>query len=120
MKSQNLGIVFKLYHLLISLWLLFAAVPDVSTYQYDETSGYYYDPTTGLYYDPNSQYYYNAQSGQFLYWDGDKKTYLPSPNDSDTQPPMQIQETSQDKPEKKDKDKKEKVKVAKKIAKVSL
>lgn len=31
------------------------AVPDVSTYQYDETSGYYYDPQTGLYYDPNSQ-----------------------------------------------------------------
>lgn len=31
------------------------AVPDVSTYQYDETSGYYYDPLTGLYYDPNSQ-----------------------------------------------------------------
>jgi hypothetical protein len=38
-------------------WLhfVFAAVPDTSTYQYDESSGYYYDPTTGLYYDPNSQ-----------------------------------------------------------------
>lgn len=35
--------------------VLFAAVPDTSTYQYDESSGYYYDPTTGLYYDPNSQ-----------------------------------------------------------------
>ena len=32
-----------------------AAVPDVSTYQYDETSGYYYDASTGLYYDANSQ-----------------------------------------------------------------
>lgn len=31
------------------------AVPDVSTYHYDESSGYYYDPFTGLYYDPNSQ-----------------------------------------------------------------
>lgn len=31
------------------------AVPDVTTYQYDESSGYYYDPLTGLYYDPNSQ-----------------------------------------------------------------
>lgn len=31
------------------------AVPDVSTYQYDDSSGYYYDPLTGLYYDPNSQ-----------------------------------------------------------------
>lgn len=30
-------------------------MPDVSTYQYDETSGYYYDPLTGLYYDPHSQ-----------------------------------------------------------------
>lgn len=34
---------------------LTVAVPDVSTYQYDESSGYYYDPLTGLYYDPNSQ-----------------------------------------------------------------
>lgn len=31
------------------------AIPDVSTYHYDESSGYYYDPHTGLYYDPNSQ-----------------------------------------------------------------
>lgn len=31
------------------------AVPDVSTYHYDESSGYYYDPHTGLYYDANSQ-----------------------------------------------------------------
>uniref|UniRef100_A0A674ISA3 RNA binding motif protein 10 n=1 Tax=Terrapene triunguis TaxID=2587831 RepID=A0A674ISA3_9SAUR len=54
------------------------AVPDVSTYQYDETSGYYYDPLTGLYYDPNSQYYYNAQSQQYLYWDGERRTYVPA------------------------------------------
>ncbi len=33
----------------------FAAPPDVSTYQYDETSGYYYDPLTTLYYDANTQ-----------------------------------------------------------------
>lgn len=31
------------------------AVPDVSTYQYDESSGFYYDPLTGLYYDATSQ-----------------------------------------------------------------
>lgn len=37
------------------LGFAFAAVPDTSTYQYDDSSGYYYDPTTGLYYDPNSQ-----------------------------------------------------------------
>ena len=32
-----------------------AAVPDVSTYVYDESSGYYYDASTGLYYDANTQ-----------------------------------------------------------------
>ncbi|KAG8436214.1 hypothetical protein GDO86_007353 [Hymenochirus boettgeri] len=54
------------------------SVPDTSTYQYDESSGYYYDPQTGLYYDPNSQYYYNSLTQQYLYWDGDKQTYLPA------------------------------------------
>ncbi|XP_075039993.1 RNA-binding protein 5-A-like isoform X3 [Mixophyes fleayi] len=54
------------------------AVPDTSTYQYDESSGYYYDPQTGLYYDPNSQYYYNSLTQQYLYWDGEKQTYLPA------------------------------------------
>ncbi|XP_066469357.1 RNA-binding protein 10 isoform X2 [Tiliqua scincoides] len=53
-------------------------VPDVSTYQYDESSGYYYDPLTGLYYDPNSQYYYNAQTQQYLYWEGERRTYIPA------------------------------------------
>uniref|UniRef100_A0A8C0BZW6 RNA binding motif protein 5 n=1 Tax=Buteo japonicus TaxID=224669 RepID=A0A8C0BZW6_9AVES len=56
----------------------FTAVPDTSTYQYDESSGYYYDPVTGLYYDPNSQYYYNALTQQYLYWDGEKETYMPA------------------------------------------
>lgn len=37
------------------LLLVSVAVPDTSTYQYDESSGYYYDPQTGLYYDPSSQ-----------------------------------------------------------------
>lgn len=54
------------------------AVPDTSTYQYDESSGYYYDPQTGLYYDPNTQYYYNSQTQQFLYWDSEKQTYVPA------------------------------------------
>uniref|UniRef100_A0A8K9X010 RNA binding motif protein 5 n=1 Tax=Oncorhynchus mykiss TaxID=8022 RepID=A0A8K9X010_ONCMY len=31
-----------------------SAVPDTSTYQYDESSGFYFDPQTGLYYDPNT------------------------------------------------------------------
>uniref|UniRef100_A0A674N0J5 RNA binding motif protein 10 n=1 Tax=Takifugu rubripes TaxID=31033 RepID=A0A674N0J5_TAKRU len=53
-------------------------VPDVSTYQYDDSSGYYYDPLTGLYYDPNSQYYFNPHTQQYMYWDGDKKIYIPA------------------------------------------
>ena len=39
----------------IAFRCVFLAEPDVSTYQYEETSGYYYDPQTGLYYDANSQ-----------------------------------------------------------------
>lgn len=54
------------------------AVPDVSTYHYDESSGYYYDPSTGLYYDPNSQYYYNSHTQQFLYWDSESLSYQPA------------------------------------------
>lgn len=94
---------------------LTVAVPDVSTYHYDESSGYYYDPLTGLYYDPNSQvrrghraaaselgqhvfkdlpecvrpltqhlalssvqYYYNPHTQQYMYWDGEKQTYIPA------------------------------------------
>ncbi|EGW08915.1 RNA-binding protein 5 [Cricetulus griseus] len=62
-----------------------SAVPDTSTYQYDESSGYYYDPTTGLYYDPNSQYYYNSLTQQYLYWDGEKETYVPAAESSTNQ-----------------------------------
>ncbi|XP_019957238.1 RNA-binding protein 5 [Paralichthys olivaceus] len=57
------------------------AVPDTSTYQYDESSGYYYDPQTGLYYDPNTHYYYNSQTQQYLYWDSEKQAYLPASTD---------------------------------------
>lgn len=58
--------------------IIISAVPDVSTYHYDESSGYYYDPSTGLYYDPNSQYYYNSQTQQFLYWDAESFSYQPA------------------------------------------
>ncbi|XP_070967790.1 RNA-binding protein 5-like [Oncorhynchus clarkii lewisi] len=54
------------------------AVPDTSTYQYDESSGFYFDPQTGLYYDPNTHYYYNSQTQQYLYWDSEKQTYVPA------------------------------------------
>ncbi|XP_012991672.3 RNA-binding protein 10 isoform X1 [Esox lucius] len=57
-------------------------VPDVSTYQYEESSGFYYDPLTGLYYDPNSQYYYNPVTLQYMYWEGEKQTYVPAPAQS--------------------------------------
>uniref|UniRef100_A0A8C2DKN2 RNA binding motif protein 10 n=1 Tax=Cyprinus carpio TaxID=7962 RepID=A0A8C2DKN2_CYPCA len=59
-----------------------AADPDVSTYQYDESSGYYYDSLTGLYYDPNSQYYFNPHTQQYMYWDGERHTYVPAPSQS--------------------------------------
>ncbi|XP_041860417.1 RNA-binding protein 10 isoform X2 [Melanotaenia boesemani] len=60
-------------------------VPDVSTYQYDESSAYYYDPFTGLYYDPNSQYYFNPHTQQYMYWDGEKHTYIPAASQSATE-----------------------------------
>ncbi|KAG7477530.1 hypothetical protein MATL_G00070630 [Megalops atlanticus] len=62
-------------------------VPDVSTYQYDESSGYYYDPLTGLYYDANSQYYYNSHTQQYMYWDGERHTYVPAPQQTSTETP---------------------------------
>jgi len=96
-------------------------VPDVSTYQYDESSGYYYDAVTSLYYDATTQYYYNAQTGQFMYWDGEHQTYFPSPGEGqDAQSGDLGSYNGKNDGEKcgnKDKDKKEKVKVAKKIAK---
>ncbi|NWR40120.1 RBM10 protein, partial [Tachuris rubrigastra] len=89
-------------------------VPDVSTYQYDETSGYYYDPLTGLYYDPHSQYYYDAGAGQYLYWDGDRRTYVAAPPAEPTPGPP-----GPPGPPKEPKDKKEKhkTKTAQQIAK---
>uniref|UniRef100_I3KS35 RNA binding motif protein 5 n=1 Tax=Oreochromis niloticus TaxID=8128 RepID=I3KS35_ORENI len=78
---------------LLHIWLsismfcfvfLIVAVPDTSTYQYDESSGYYYDPQTGLYYDPGSQYYYNSETQQYLYWDSEKQAYIPALSESGT------------------------------------
>ncbi|KAK7884238.1 hypothetical protein WMY93_027361 [Mugilogobius chulae] len=80
-------------------------VPNMSTYQYDESSGYYYDPLTGLYYDPNSQYYYNSHTQQYMYWDGEKQSYIPADSQSNTDH------------ETKDKKEKNKSKTAQQIAK---
>ncbi|XP_074387224.1 RNA-binding protein 10-like, partial [Zonotrichia albicollis] len=89
-------------------------VPDVSTYQYDETSGYYYDPLTGLYYDPHSQYYYDAGAGQYLYWDGDRRTYVAAPP---AEPPPGPPGAPGTPKEPKDKKEKHKTKTAQQIAK---
>ncbi|XP_072305940.1 RNA-binding protein 10 [Eucyclogobius newberryi] len=83
-------------------------VPNMSTYQYDESSGYYYDPLTGLYYDSNSQYYYNPHTQQYMYWDGEKHSYIPA----DGQSNMGNVNT-----ESKDKKEKNKSKTAQQIAK---
>ncbi|KAF7695931.1 RNA-binding protein 10 isoform X1 [Silurus meridionalis] len=90
--------------------------PDVSTYQYDESSGYYYDPLTGLYYDPNSQYYYNAHTQQYMYWDGEKHTYVPAPNDQGGDP-ASLATSSDLCTSMKDKKEKPKTKTAQQIAK---
>ncbi|XP_019360673.1 PREDICTED: RNA-binding protein 5 isoform X2 [Gavialis gangeticus] len=89
------------------------AVPDTSTYQYDESSGYYYDPITGLYYDPNSQYYYNALTQQYLYWDGEKETYVPAADSVTYQQTLNATNTK----EVKEKKEKPKSKTAQQIAK---
>ncbi|XP_063148073.1 RNA-binding protein 5 [Candoia aspera] len=88
------------------------AIPDTSTYQYDESSGFYYDPVTGLYYDPNSQYYYNAVTQQYLYWDGEKETYMPAAEGTSYQ-----QSNAPSAKEGKEKKEKPKSKTAQQIAK---
>lgn len=55
LKYINNQDIFLNYHLTQICILCLTAVPDVSTYHYDESSGYYYDPHTGLYYDASSQ-----------------------------------------------------------------
>ncbi|KRY33182.1 RNA-binding protein 5 [Trichinella spiralis] len=90
--------------------------PNVSQFQYDQTSGYYYDPTTGLYYDSNSQYFYNNTTQQFLYWDSSYQTYLPVVS-SQGEDVGVGEESSTTKDKKTAKPKQEKVKVAKKIQK---
>uniref|UniRef100_A0A3Q1BFC0 RNA binding motif protein 5 n=1 Tax=Amphiprion ocellaris TaxID=80972 RepID=A0A3Q1BFC0_AMPOC len=101
----------------ICLLFIFTAVPDTSTYQYDESSGYYYDPQTGLYYDPSSQYYYNSETQQYLYWDSEKQTYVPAPTESDTSTEQAAASSSTTSKEPKDKKEKPKNKSAQQIAK---
>lgn len=112
--------------LIITFIFTSLATPDVSRYQYDETSGYYYDPSTGLYYDAHSQYYYNNETGAYLYWDQRRSTYILA-TPASTQAALQeslaqdLQADQKDEKKEKGKDKDnnkhDKVKVAKKIVK---
>lgn len=64
------------------------------------------------------QYYYNSTSGQYMYWDAERSTYLPAPEGVGSKDDSQGSQSRKDsKEDKKDKDK---VKIAKKIAKVSV
>lgn len=94
-----------------------STAPDTSTYQYDESSGYYYDPQTGLYYDPNTHYYYNSQTQQYLYWDGEKQTYVPASTDANAGQNDNTAGASKDTKESKEKKEKPKSKTAQQIAK---
>lgn len=49
-----------------------------------DTSGYLFDRTTNLYFDQSSNYFYNSESGEYLYWDAQKSTYVLATNDSVT------------------------------------
>uniref|UniRef100_A0A8K9XF60 RNA binding motif protein 5 n=1 Tax=Oncorhynchus mykiss TaxID=8022 RepID=A0A8K9XF60_ONCMY len=94
------------------------AVPDTSTYQYDESSGYYFDPETGLYYDPNTHYYYNSQTQQYLYWDSEKQTYVPASAADQTEQTANAAAASKEAKESKErKQEKPKSKTAQQIAK---
>ena len=96
-----------------TIFSTFSAVPDVSTYTYEETSGYYYDASTGLYYDAKSQYYFNSKTKEYMYWSAEHSTYLPANAGASGA-------SSKNEPEEGtvvDKKKVEKVKTAKNIAK---
>jgi len=67
------------------------------------------------------QYYYNTEAQAFMYWDGEKQTYLPATNTDTTTavPPVLSQELNKEETdEKKTAPDDKKVKVAKKIVKV--
>uniref|UniRef100_A0A4W5R2M0 RNA binding motif protein 5 n=1 Tax=Hucho hucho TaxID=62062 RepID=A0A4W5R2M0_9TELE len=93
------------------------AVPDTSTYQYDESSGFYFDPQTGLYYDPNTHYYYNSQTQQYLYWDSEKQIYIPASAADQTEQSANAAASNEAKESKERKQEKPKSKTAQQIAK---
>lgn len=97
-------------------------MPDVSRYVNDKSTGYQYDPTTGLFYDPNSTYYWNSVIQKYLYWDGEKCTFVLAPSFSNSMNQIVSGSTvevagAQETEKKQNVEKQDKVKVAKKIAK---
>lgn len=118
-NSYDLSIKTHLFKSSYNLTFVFSAEPDVSSYTYDETSGYFFDASTGLYYDANSQYYYHSQDQIYLYWDSEKRCFMPAPTDGSAANQNKGDDPNRD-DKKKDKDKEknqDKVKVAKRIAK---
>ena len=76
------------------------------------------------------QYFYNTQTQQFLYWDGERQTYLPAPTTSDPTAAATATTVAADNPDQKkdeqDEDAKKKhspdkkIKVAKRLVKVDF
>lgn len=97
--------------------------PNVSSFQYDQTSGYYYDASTKLYYDANTQYFFNSKTNKYLYWDSTYNTYYNVPNETDKQANSSVQsnpsvgKSEENNDVEKRPEDKDKVKVAKRVAK---
>ncbi|KAI5752888.1 hypothetical protein M8J77_021487 [Diaphorina citri] len=95
--------------------------PDVSSFQYDQTSGYYYDALTKLYYDANTRYFYNSKTNNYLYWDSTNSTYYNVPktikDESVKESTSGVENTEENVETAKKPDDRDKVKVAKRVAK---
>jgi RNA-binding protein 5/10 len=76
------------------------------------------------------QYYYNSQTQQYLYWDGERQTYLPAPTsgtdntsaascDAGASNMAEQEAKKEDDQKKKQQSPERKVKIAKRIVKVS-
>lgn len=57
-------------------------------------SGYLFDRTTNLYFDQSSNYFYNSETGEYLYWDAQKSTYVLATNDTATTTPSTSAQTA--------------------------
>nr|CAG4715002.1 unnamed protein product [Naegleria fowleri] len=48
---------------------------------FDEETGYYYNSQLNYYYDTKTGYYYDCAAGVWMYYDEEKKTYIPFPQE---------------------------------------